>query len=526
MSFVEWQYPLLLVVTYLLYWNLPHLYRVYLLIGASYYFYACWDVRFLALLIATTSVDYLCGLSMKGKQLGALKTAIPFLLPGAWLSVCSWIPDVGILPPWLAPSALGLGAAGFFAYKALWLFPDSKRKKAFLAFSLCANLLILGFFKYYGFFVGNFALLLEQFGFHASLPLLEILLPVGISFYTFQSLSYVIDVYRGETKPCTGFHHYSAYISFFPQLVAGPIERSTTLLPQITSASTWEKEHLSIGCRLILSGYFKKVFVADNCAVLANYVFEPGTPLNAQWAILGVLAFAFQIYGDFSGYSDIARGSARLFGISLQQNFKFPYFAISPSDFWRRWHVSLSSWFRDYVYIPLGGNRSGQMRTLANLLLTMLLAGLWHGASWNFVLWGAFHGLLLAVYHTIPAGLSLEGDSKFPLLKRLPAMGTMFLLTLVGWALFRTQDPGHFYHWLQALGNWDPAITFSSEKPYKYLLVFVSPLLFLQLLSLKFSDEVAFGRFHWGARGAIYTLMIILIASSAQTNHEFIYFQF
>ncbi len=264
-------------------------------------------------------------------------------------------------------------------YELLWRLPAEKQRRAFLLLSICSNLGVLVFFKYFNFFTGSLEVLLAKIGWNPGWTLLHIILPVGISFYTFQSISYAVDVYRGIAKSSRDFFTFAAFVSFFPQLVAGPIERRNDLLPQLEKPAKFKIAGIHYGLRLILVGLFKKVFVADNCALLANYAFDSKTQLNGQWALLGVLAFAFQIYGDFSGYTDIARGSARLLGIRLNLNFNFPYFAASPSDFWRRWHITLSVWFRDYVYIPLGGNRHGALKTFRNLWITMLLAGLWHG---------------------------------------------------------------------------------------------------------------------------------------------------
>ncbi|MEM7602772.1 MAG: MBOAT family O-acyltransferase [Verrucomicrobiota bacterium] len=526
MSFVSWQYPLLLALVYLLYWRVSQRPRIFVLIAASYYFYACWDIRFLALILSTTCLDYLCGRAIRGEWQSLPRSLGFFFAPAAWLGVCWLVPGIEAISPVTIAVAAAFGGLVCGTYHWIRQLPENRRPKAVLLLSITVNLLILGFFKYYGFFVESLDSLLGTLGLSPTLPILNILLPVGISFYTFQSLSYSIDVYRGKTEPCWGLPEYAAYISFFPQLVAGPIERSTSLLPQILTKRSFETEHLTTGCRLILTGYFKKVFVADNCALIANYAFEPGTDLNGYWAVLGVVAFAFQIYGDFSGYTDIARGSARLFGITLQQNFRFPYLAMGPSDFWQRWHISLSSWFRDYVYIPLGGNRRGVSRTLINLLLTMGIAGLWHGASWNFVLWGLYHGVILVLYRVTPGLRSLEGTESVPWWKQVAAIPSMFLLTLLGWALFRSYEIAQFENWFAALGIWDESAAVEWYRPMKYLLFHTIPLLLLQAASLRQADEAAFGRFHWVIRALIYVGMIILIAGSPRSDQEFIYFQF
>jgi D-alanyl-lipoteichoic acid acyltransferase DltB (MBOAT superfamily) len=349
---------------------------------------------------------------------------------------------------------------------------------------------------------------------------LHILLPVGISFYTFQSLAYTWDVYRRQMQACPSFITYASYLSFFPQLVAGPIERAKHLLPQIATPRTWSVDHLHVGCRQILVGFFQKVFVADHCALIANYVFDSTTPLNGAWATLGAVAFAFQIYGDFAGYTNIARGSARLMGVELSKNFLFPYFAHAPSDFWQRWHISLSSWFRDYVYIPLGGNRGTHGRTLLNLLVTMFLAGLWHGASWMFVLWGVYHGVLLVVYRTALPLRWLEEQAP-----RFLAIACMSLLTLFGWVIFRSTTPEIFLHWCSAWTQ-PSALALSWSKPAAWVALHVLPLLLLQIITWKQRDETNLQHLAWGWRTVIYLLLVVAITSATSSEQEFIYFQF
>ena len=305
-----------------------------LLLVANYVFYGWWDWRFLSLLLLTTWIDFAAGRWM-GRVSGGI--------PRRWILV---------------------GALAF-------------------------NLGMLGFFKYFNFFTDSAVELCSALGFHADAPTIRILLPLGISFYTFQAVSYVVDVYRLKTKPTGSLLDFSIYVAFFPLLISGPIERSDHLLPQIAAPRRITLEQLNAGVFLILWGFFKKLVIADNIGPIADEVFDGYLQQGGLNVILGALAFAFQIYCDFSGYSDIARGLAKLMGFDLILNFKLPYFALSPSDFWRRWHISLSTWLRDYLYIPLGGNRGTKLQTFRNLMVTMLLGGLWHGAAWNFVLWGA-----------------------------------------------------------------------------------------------------------------------------------------
>ena len=347
--------------------------------------------------------------------------------------------------------------------------------------SLCSNLSALGFFKYFNFFAGSLETLLAQLGWNAGWTLPHVILPIGISFYTFQSISYAVDVYRGIAKPSRRLLHVRRVrLVFSATRVPGRLNGATIC------CRNWKRRRLLtlptfiVGLRLILIGLFKKIFVADNCALLANYAFDSKTRLNGQWAVLGVLAFAFQIYGDFSGYTDIARGSARLLGIRLNRNFNFPYFAASPSDFWRRWHMTLSFWFRDYVYIPLGGNRQGPMKTFRNLWITLLLAGLWHGANWTFVIWGGYYAALLTLYHATPGLKQLADPEKNSRWRIISGAVLMFAFTLVGWAIFRSgiwrNSPAGLPR--LAIGTqarWTGCIRFY------WLLIHVLPLLLLQM---------------------------------------------
>lgn len=379
-SFIFWAFFALVV---LLYWRLPHRGQNVLLLVASYVFYGYWDWRFLGLLFASTAIDF---------------------------SVAVWMNRIN----------------------------DPRRRKMLLAVSMVANLGFLAFFKYFNFFIDQFAALLLALGFEPHMPTLRIVLPVGISFYTFQTMSYVIDVYRGRLQPCTSLLNFATFIAYFPQLVAGPIERAEQLLPQITNKRRYAAGDFEEGLYHVLIGLFKKVVIADNVAPLVNYVFDlPTDQLSAGLVLLGVYAFAFQIYGDFSGYSSMAQGISKWLGISLSWNFKHPYFAKTPSDFWQRWHISLSAWLRDYLYIPLGGNRKGPNRTYVNLMLTMLLGGLWHGAAWTFIFWGFWHGFILIVYRLANVETVAADTNRW---KSALHMFLMFQLVCVGWLFFRAES--------------------------------------------------------------------------------------
>lgn len=350
-----------------------------LLLAASYLFYGCWEWRFLSLIWFSTFVNYICSIQMEKAS-------------------------------------------------------SKKIKKLFLVTSLTTNLSLLGFFKYFNFFVTGLQDIFTLLGFQMSASTLNIILPVGISFYTFQTMSYSIDVYYGKTKPEKNFIDFALYVAFFAQLVAGPIERATRFLPQVQNKRTIRKKDIQTGLSLVLWGYFLKIFVADNLSQIVNPIFNSSETLAKADVLIGCYAFAFQIYGDFAGYSSIAIGVARLMGFHLMTNFLFPYFVTNPRDFWQHWHISLSTWLRDYLYISLGGNRNGQFKTYRNLFITMLLGGLWHGASWNFVLWGGFHGTIL-ILHRLISRKEAHSNPSQPI--ELIKIVGMFHLTCFGWLLFR-----------------------------------------------------------------------------------------
>jgi len=530
MSFTSWLYPFLLGSTTLLYWLLPQRGRVLLLLGVSYVFYATWDPRFLALLIASTVVDFLGGLAIAGERRPWYEVIILPWIPALWLTLhqASFVWANSGKPTGVTSFATAIIFAILypFFYNQIFQIAEKSRPRVFLIFGIILQLTLLGYFKYFNFFCESLSSGLQLFGTSLSWTMLRIILPVGISFYTFQSMAYAIDVYRGKITPCRNFTLFAAFVSFFPQLVAGPIERGAHLLPQIENTPSFKIDYLRRGMRYVLVGYFLKIYVADNCAILADYVFHVTKgATTAPWALLGVVAFTFQIYGDFAGYTSIARGSAAFLGIDLIQNFRFPYISRGPSDFWNRWHISLSTWFRDYVYIPLGGNRGTRAEVLRNLIMTMFLAGLWHGAGWMFVLWGLYHGLLLVVYRVTPPLRNLE-DSTASLWWRRPVSALlMFILVVFGWAIFRCgeETPAAFISWLYSFGNFSGL---SASKPFVWLLIHVVPLLLLQSLTTSECDEARIEYLPQWARCIIYIILFLLVASSAVTDQEFIYFQF
>lgn len=429
-----------------------------LIVIASYIFYGAWDVRFLGLLAASSLLDYGVGLGLEAIR-------------------------------------------------------SDRGRRHLLVVSVVANLGILGFFKYYDFFATSFAALMMRFGLDADPLVLNIVLPVGISFYTFQSMSYTIDVYRRDLPACRNLIHFLAYVAFFPQLVAGPIERATHLLPQFARTLVITGTMVREGIWLAIWGMFKKVVIADRMAPLVEMVYsqpDAGGPA----VMLATVAFAVQIYCDFSGYSDIARGTAKMLGFELMVNFNLPYLAANIREFWQRWHISLSTWLRDYLYIPLGGNRRGASRTAVNLLLTMLLGGLWHGANWTFVLWGLWHGL----------GLIMQRLSPIRLHPLLSGVLTLFFV-LYGWLLFRAESLSHIVALTREFG--DPHLPPWFGSYVLNLAVFVTPLALMELWQAKARDLLApmrLGPWRLALLEAVLVAGILLF-----WDHErvpFIYFQF
>ncbi len=389
-----------------------------------------------------------------------------------------------------------------------------------------AVLSVLFVFKYFNFFVDTVASNLPLIGVEFSELTLRLALPIGISFFTFQAVGYMIDVHRGDAPAERNPVDFFLFVTFFPQLVAGPIERATHLLPQIRRRRSFDESDLGVGVYLILQGYVKKVVIADNLKPVVDSLFGFDN-LTAPLVAVGLLAFAFQIYGDFSGYTDIARGVARLMGFNLLLNFRRPYIAANPSEFWRRWHITLSNWFRDYVYIPLGGNRSGPGRVLANLMATMVLSGLWHGASTNFILWGAFHGVLL-IAHRLWREARPE-PSRSPL-ARGASIAVFFTLTVYGWMLFRITSWDTIVSYTRALfTDWSLGhlglVSLFAVLPYVLLAVVVDV---VESRALESRPAVARQRVRvaWGLAPYFAALLAIIVVLGSETGGEFIYFKF
>ena len=461
------------VAVYALYRVLPHRAQNWLLLIASYYFYAAWDWRFLFLLLGSTLVDFSCALALE------------------------------------RTTALG-------------------RRRGLLCLSLGFNLTLLGFFKYFNFFTDNIHVLFGALGWQVDFVTLRVLLPVGISFYTFVTMSYVIDVYRREIPATRDLLDFGVFVAYFPHLVAGPILRATRLLPQIDSPRRITAEQLRDGAWLIAWGYFQKVFVADNLAGLANSVFAAGGAPTGINVLLGVYAFAFQIYGDFAGYSNIARGTSKLMGIELVENFRFPYLVRSPQAFWRHWHISLSTWLRDYLYIPLGGSRGSERQTRRNLLITMVLGGLWHGAAWTFVLWGFYHGVLLVAYRagerTAAVRRWLTGPGVFA---RVVGWFVMFHITCYGWLIFRARSASQIADMTAAvLTRFAPA-SVDVQGLLVPLLLYTTPLVLVHACEAWFDDVLVVRKLPVGVRYSVYAATFYLTVLFGNFGgSEFIYFQF
>jgi D-alanyl-lipoteichoic acid acyltransferase DltB (MBOAT superfamily) len=461
------------VVVYALYRVLPYRAQNWLLLVASYYFYAAWDWRFLGLLVASTLVDYTCARALAGAR---------------------------------APAA----------------------RRALLCLSLGFNITLLGFFKYFNFFADNLHAVFGALGWQLDFVTVRVLLPVGISFYTFVTMSYVIDVYRREITPTRNLLDFAVFVAYFPHLVAGPILRASRLLPQIAAPRTVSREQMRDGLWLIAWGFFQKIFVADNLASLANMVFDPAAHPTGVNVLLGTYAFAFQIYGDFAGYSNIARGTSKLMGIELIENFRFPYFVRTPQEFWRHWHISLSTWLRDYLYIPLGGSRGSAAQTNRNLLITMVLGGLWHGAAWTFVLWGVYHGVLLIGFRAADRGRAFHAWASSPgPLVRMTSWAVMFHVTCYGWLIFRARSARQLADMTGSLFTEFSLSSVNVEGLLVPLLMYTTPLLIVHVCEALYDDLLVVPRLPVGVRYSVYAATFYLIMLFGNFGGaEFIYFQF
>lgn len=482
MLFNSIDFFIFLPIVFMLYWfvfNKNLKFQNLLLLISSYFFYACWNWKFLFLLIFSTLLDYYTGIKMSEAK-------------------------------------------------------NERKKKFWFCLSVCINLGFLGIFKYYNFFISSFVDGLLFVGMKANFYTLNVILPVGISFYTFHGLSYVIDIYRNKIKPERNFIDYSVFVSFFPLLVAGPIERATHLLPQIQKKRDFSYTVAVDGLRQIIWGLFKKIVIADNCAELANIIFNNYSNYSGSTLILGALFFTFQIYCDFSGYSDIAIGTAHLFGIDLLRNFAFPYFSRDIAEFWRRWHISLSTWFRDYLYIPLGGSKGGTWVKVRNTIIIFLVSGFWHGANWTFIVWGLLNAVYILpsiIFNTHRNNLNIVAQGKYlPSLKEILSIVVTFTLTLFAWIFFRSNSIHHAINYLSQIFSrsllskpYFPKIE-SSYPIFCFLIIFI----IIEWFGREGQYAIANIGLNWPQpiRWAFYASIILFIFIFTGSEQQFIYFQF
>lgn len=478
MLFHSLDFAIFLPIVFFLYWfflNNSVKFQNILIVISSYVFYGWWDWRFLSLILFSTIVDYTVGQKLRNEE-------------------------------------------------------NQLKRKILLWTSILVNLGFLGFFKYYNFFLDNFITAFSFFGQDIQANSLNIILPVGISFYTFQTLSYTIDVYKRKLEPTKDFIAFSSFVSFFPQLVAGPIERATNLLPQFYTKRHFDYSKAVDGIYLIIWGLFKKIVIADSCAIYANEIFSKYETMNSLSLLMGAIYFAFQIYGDFSGYSDIAIGISKLFGIHLKRNFAFPYFSRDIAEFWRRWHISLSTWFRDYLYIPLGGSKVSKLLSFRNILIIFLVSGFWHGANWTFIIWGILNALYFIPLFLINKNrnnLDIVSKGKiFPSFYELISMTTTFFLVIMGWIFFRADSVSIAIHYIKKLFsfNFEYGLQYLSIERYTPELMILILCFVIVEWNSRENEHPFFGK--WLNFKLILTL-IGLIALGVYSNvNDFIYFQF
>jgi len=478
MVFNSIDFLIFLPTIFLIYWNIPNVkvrLQNSLLIIASYFFYGWWDWRFLSLIFISTVVDYFVGINI-------------------------------------------------YKYK------NNKIRKLLLWLSIGVNLGFLALFKYYNFFIENFLSAFSFFGSEIQLNTLNIILPVGISFYTFQTLSYTIDIYNGKLHPTKDFFGFAAFVAFFPQLVAGPIERAANLLPQFFERRVFDYNKSVDGLRQILWGFFKKIVIADNCAIYANIIFNNSSDYSGSTLLLGALFFTFQIYCDFSGYSDIAIGTSRLFGFDLMKNFSFPYFSRDIAEFWRRWHISLSTWFRDYLYIPLGGSQGGSWMKIRNIFIIFIVSGFWHGANWTFIVWGALNAIYflpLLLANNNRKYLDIVSKGKLlPSFQDFVRIIITFTLTVIAWIFFRSENLNQAINYI--LGIFSTSIMNRPEVFHIQTIILVLIFILIEWNGREHEFAIEKIGLKWNRlyRHSFYHILVLIIIYFSGNEQTFIYFQF
>lgn len=550
MIFNSVEFLVFFVITYLLYRVIPFQGQNLLLLIASYIFYGWWDVHFLFLIVISTATDFYCGAMIDTGQLARPKrrfASLLVVLAAFFFDTLRWnavqvrtepialsVQWVQLLPAswsgWLVLlGALAVVALANLLYSPSTSLEEKQRRNLFLWLSVCTNLALLGFFKYCNFFISSAEGLIRALGIHTQFLDLNLILPVGISFYTFKAISYACDIYRGKLKASDRFLDFALFWAYFPPLFAGPIDRAAELLPQLSSPRQLSFKQSTQGLFLILFGLFKKVAIADGVASSVDAIY--GSSGTASWidVVLATFLYAVQIYCDFCGYSDIARGVSKLFGIELMVNFNLPYFSKGPSEFWRRWHISLSTWLRDYLYISLGGSRQGTRRTYQNLMATMVLGGLWHGAAWNFVLWGFYQGALLCGYRAfnLEATQQPPGKNGLRFLGGLAATLCFFTVTCYGWLLFRATSLSQIITFTKILVGDFGNLALTIPNPPLPALLGIPLLICYEFLEYRAKDLYFYRFYPIPAAAALYAaLIIILLMGESNAPVQFIYSQF
>lgn len=542
MPFNSLTYFIFLFIVVVIYWLLPHRRQNTWLLIASYIFYSWWDIRFLSLLIISTTINYYSAIMIEDGQISAKARMVSTtfiiliclflinnlaIIQNSYSATLDWSEFISSKDSWFIIIAICIFLLLFNIYYLVAVTLDENKRKLFsVAFGVTTNLCILGFFKYYNFFIENIELFLKNLGFGSSNLYLSIILPVGISFYIFKGISYVIDVYRGTVPSEKSFINLALFISFFPALLAGPLDRAKDLIPQFVKKHNLNAEEIKTGLYLFLYGLFKKVVIADGVARTVNSVF--GSSGQVSWidVVIATVLFTIQIYCDFSGYTDMARGSAKFFGINLALNFNLPYFSKNPQEYWKRWHISLSNWLRDYLYIPLGGNREGNIKIYRNLLITMALGGLWHGAAWSYILWGLYHGFLLCIHRAI-VNVKSTLFKRALFFRNAAKIALCFLAICYGFLLFRAGSLDAIVRLTKILiydfGN----MTIGALRPRAPVVLGLPFFILIEFIEYGLKGKKIYEYLPIPAWTAICALMIFsLFLGMSNETSQFIYFKF